>query len=53
MHVAGAGLTYDGRHVTSLAANRQQAHLAILDLAALTVDIPTLRQNGYKLATGY
>lgn len=53
MHVAGVGLSDDGRHVTSLASNRQQAHLAILDLAALTVDIPNLRHDGYSLGSGH
>lgn len=53
MHVAGAGITDDGRHVTSLSSNRQQAHLAILDLAALTVDIPTVRHGGYSLGSGH
>jgi len=53
MHVAAAGLTHDGRHVTSLAANRQQAHLAILDLATLSVDIPTLHHDGSSLGSGH
>lgn len=53
MHVAGPGTTDDGRHVTSLASNRQQAHLAVLDLAALTVDIPSLHHDGNSFGSGH
>lgn len=53
MHVAGTGLTDDGRQVTSLAANRRHGHLAILDLDPLTATVPTLDRNGDKPAPGH
>lgn len=44
MHVPGGGATDDGRRVASLGQNNQQGNLALLDLASLTLETPSLRQ---------
>ncbi len=44
MHAPGAGAAEDGRRVISLGCNGQQGNLAILNLADLTVDVPSLRE---------
>lgn len=53
LRVAGVEITDDNRHVTNLAPTRQQTHLATLDLAALTVDIPVLHCDGYSLGAAH
>ncbi|MCR2813035.1 metallophosphoesterase [Microbacterium sp. zg.Y1084] len=44
MHVAGGGKTADGRRVASLNRDGGEGHLAFLDLASLTMTVPSLRE---------
>lgn len=43
MHVAGGGMTDDGRRVASLGRDTQQGNLAFLDMFTLTMQTPSLR----------
>lgn len=51
MHVAGTGITDDGRQVTSLASNGRQGHFAILDLPTLTLETPALGPGGTPITS--
>ncbi|SBS72839.1 hypothetical protein MIPYR_30251 [uncultured Microbacterium sp.] len=44
MHAPGAGVADDGRRAISLGADTQAGHLVLLDMATLTVEIPSLRE---------
>ncbi|MEW1835946.1 metallophosphoesterase [Microbacterium sp. NPDC079995] len=44
MHAPGAGVLADGRRIISLGCNGQQSNLAIVDLANLSIDTPSLRE---------
>lgn len=43
MHVAGAGKTADGRRVISLGRDTHEGNAALLDVANLSVEVPSLR----------
>lgn len=44
MHAPGAGVSEGGRRVISLGCNGQQSNLAVVDLADLSIDVPSLRE---------
>ncbi|WP_217583685.1 metallophosphoesterase [Microbacterium sp. GbtcB4] len=44
MHVAGGGVTRDGRRVASFGRDSQEGSLAFLDLRTLRLDTPSIRQ---------
>ncbi|WP_096359317.1 metallophosphoesterase family protein [Microbacterium sp. TPU 3598] len=44
MHVAGGGMTPDGRRVASLGSNNQQGSLGLLDMRTLRMDTPSIRE---------
>lgn len=44
MHIAGGGMTADGRRVTSLGSDAQEGNIAFLNMRTLELDAPSLRQ---------
>lgn len=43
MHTSGMGETADGRRVVSLGPDSREGNIALLDLATLSVEVPSLR----------